>query len=131
MPEVQITDLEASCILSFPGKNSHLDKLSTNVQTSGMRISKRKKTEVHSCVKKVVFQSNPQAGGEIKDLQNLYKRQPLGTERTCEYQAQKAEKKKMSKTMKIKIYLPGGKQMFIHQNPEAELQIMDLCCYSC
>ena len=58
--------------------------------------------------------------------------QSLGTDRTsifqaCEYEAQKAERKKRSRTMKIKIYLPGGKQLFIHQNPEEELQMMDFC----
>ena len=67
-----------------------------------------------------MFHSNPKAGVEITDLLNCHKRQPLGTERTA------ISEKKMSKTMKIKIYLPGGKHLFIHQNPEEELQMMDL-----
>ena len=70
----------------------------------------------------MVFHSNPQAGGEITDLLNCHKIQLLGTEKT---EAQEAERKKISKTMEIKI-LPGGKQMFLHQNSETELQLMDL-----
>ena len=73
---------------------------------------------VNALFKKVVFHSNPQAGGEIKDLQKYHKIKSLGTEKTENSEAWEAEK--------AKIYLPGGKQMFFHQNPEAELQITDL-----
>ena len=130
-PEVQITNLKPRCMLPFLGKSSHVDKMSKDMRTSGTRISKRKKTDANSVVKKVVFHSNPQAGGEIKDFQRCHKMKSLGTDRpliseACECVAQMAERKKRNKTMKIKIYLPCGKQMFIHQNPEAELYMMDL-----
>ena len=76
---MQITDLKYSCILPFLGDNSHLDKLSYYVQTSGTQISKQKKTEANYLIKKVVFHANSKAGREIKDRLNCHKRQALRT----------------------------------------------------